>query len=329
MNKQSMTQRNLLLRMPGGIKAIGVFMLLPLAVILYSKNVGMSADELVLLNPYKTEYQVTNTLDRIKSNPAQPENGFSFSVWGDCRSNLHVFERLWYEMQKEDIGFSILLGDMVKGGTSGNWSKYFFPVIDKYRNIPLLPVIGNHDLGNGSAEYDYLFGLHEYCFDYGEARFIAVDNLGGLSNNDLAWLENELAAAPGKYRFVFAHIPPATIEKWSHHSFSWGAEEFSKLMTKYNVTAVFMGHIHAFSTATFDGVEYIVTGGGGAPRSSRFGPEGKIHHYCVVHVAPQSVSYEVAKLDVDGTMVRQPEVVLCGESNLEIAANSNVSAIYQ
>jgi predicted phosphodiesterase len=47
---------------------------------------------------------------------------------------------------------------------------------------------------------------------------------------------------------------------------------------------VFLGHIHAYSTAVFDGVEYTVTGGGGASLHDRFGDAGRIHHYMLVDV---------------------------------------------
>ncbi|MFH1737757.1 MAG: metallophosphoesterase family protein, partial [bacterium] len=107
-----------------------------------------------------------------------------------------------------------------------------------------------------------------------------------------------------KYKFVFAHKPPRTIKKWAYHSFSRGSEEFCDLMTKYAVTSVFLGHIHAYSTTIYSGVEYVVTGGGGAGLSSRYGPLGNKYHYCVVHVGQSAVSHEVVRLAADGSMSR-------------------------
>jgi hypothetical protein len=86
---------------------------------------------------------------------------------------------------------------------------------------------------------------------------------------------------------VFAHRPPADIEKWAYHA--WSLEEsriFTETMTRRGVEHVFLGHIHAYSTATWNGVHYTVTGGGGAGLHDRYGPQGNVHHYVIVDVLP-------------------------------------------
>jgi hypothetical protein len=56
-------------------------------------------------------------------------------------------------------------------------------------------------------------------------------------------------------------------------------------MSQYNVSHVFLGHIHAYSTETFDGIDYTVSGGGGGPIHYRFGPKGGIHHYLICELS--------------------------------------------
>ena len=57
-------------------------------------------------------------------------------------------------------------------------------------------------------------------------------------------------------------------------------------MSKYKVDHVFFGHIHAYSTATFNGIDYTISGGGGAGLHKRFGSTGNVHHYIICDVMP-------------------------------------------
>jgi Icc-related predicted phosphoesterase len=180
------------------------------------------------------------------------------------------------------------------------------PILDKYRTVPFLPVMGNHDVNVNGAEYRHIFGPTDYVFDYGQARFIIVDDIHGISTQQLAWIEKNLAGEEQKRKFVFAHTPPDTIEKWAYHSFSKGSDALCDLLSKHKVDMAFFGHIHAYSAAVQNGVEYVVTGGGGAPLSSRFRRSGNVHHYCVVHVDQHTVSHEVVRLMVDGSTSRSP-----------------------
>ncbi|MHC4708785.1 MAG: hypothetical protein ACYS8I_17105 [Planctomycetota bacterium] len=55
-------------------------------------------------------------------------------------------------------------------------------------------------------------------------------------------------------------------------------------MTKHKVSEVYLGHIHAYSTAKYGGVDYTISGGGGAGLHDRYGPGGNIHHYVICDV---------------------------------------------
>ena len=96
---------------------------------------------------------------------------------------------------------------------------------------------------------------------------------------------------------VAAHQPVATVEKWAYHS--WDEEEskrFSELMSEHEVEHVFFGHIHAYSTARFQGVDCTITGGGGAGLHDRYGPSGNVHHYVICDVQPDgSIKQQVVR----------------------------------
>ena len=56
-------------------------------------------------------------------------------------------------------------------------------------------------------------------------------------------------------------------------------------MTKHKVAEVYLGHIHAYSTAKQDGVNYTLSGGAGAGLHNRYGPKGNVHHYVICDVS--------------------------------------------
>jgi hypothetical protein len=66
-------------------------------------------------------------------------------------------------------------------------------------------------------------------------------------------------------------------------------------MSQHSVDHVFLGHIHAYSTATYGGVDYTVTGGGGASLHTQYGEMGSRHHYVVVDVLKDKVEMTLVR----------------------------------
>ncbi len=84
---------------------------------------------------------------------------------------------------------------------------------------------------------------------------------------------------------VSTHKPIGTVEKWAYHSWDGASSErFAQLMSSHDAAHVFFGHIHAYSTTTYQGVDYTITGGGGAGLHDRYGPQGNVHHYVICDV---------------------------------------------
>jgi 3',5'-cyclic AMP phosphodiesterase CpdA len=275
-----------------------------LFITLDAQAAGVSETELIKLDPFAKRYNVEKLIKKIQSIPFDPNKGFSFVAWGDVRSNRKVFTQLWDSINQESALFSIATGDLVLRGTVDEWLLDFFPIVDRHSKNIFLPVLGNHDIGTERVEYKRIFGVRDYYFDYGNARFIVIDNSGsGFSDEQLAWTENLLKTADNMLTFLFAHKPPKTIKKWAYHSFDQNADEFCNLMTQYKVTHVYLGHIHAYSTATFQGIDYSITGGGGAGLHNRYGPLGNVHHYTVVRVDEKGIQQEVVRV-LDGKLVR-------------------------
>lgn len=194
---------------------------------------------------------------------AVSNNNFSFVVMGDNRDGDPVFDFFVAFANKLIPAFIIDGGDFVSHGFEKEYS-FFLQQIEKSK-VPFLVVAGNHEfkVPEGRSFYQKIFGDFDYFFDYGDTRFIILDNAKGkLTKEQLSWLEDKLKENK-KLKFVFLHKPP-TIEKWGEN-FTEGKDEFIKLVAKYKVHTVFCGHLHSYDKKIIKGVQFIITGGAGAP----------------------------------------------------------------
>jgi 3',5'-cyclic AMP phosphodiesterase CpdA len=119
-------------------------------------------------------------------------------------------------------------------------------------------VPGEHDVTDGpGAEYFSRFGKASdnkgyYSFDHNGVHFIGLVNvmhfkpngLGGLGDDQLEWLENDLKGRSSSTPIVvFAHMPMWTIyEPWG-----WGTGDAGQAMSylkRFGSVTVLNGHIH-------------------------------------------------------------------------------------
>ncbi|HEX9973630.1 MAG TPA: metallophosphoesterase [bacterium] len=256
-----------------------------------------------LLGKYRNKYSVESVIKRIQSIPYNPQKGFRFIVLGDSRINQPVWEAICKSMSRKKSTFVIDTGDLVNEGEPEQYDEYLFRVLKRYGKFNFVPVLGNHDISLDGLVVSYLisFGPNSlnYYFDYGNCRFIILDNCSRFTDFDkqLKITDQCLSDTPdGFYKFVFAHLPPGNIEKWSYHAMDVEiSHKFTELMNKHQVDHVFVGHIHAYSTAHFQGVDYTVTGGGGAELHKQYGPNGSVHHYVIVDVTSEGIKQQVVQ----------------------------------
>ena len=119
-------------------------------------------------------------------------------------------------------------------------------------------VPGEHDVTDGQGtEFFARFGKASnnkgyYSFDSHGVHFVALVNvmnfkpngLGGLGDDQMAWLKDDLAGRSASQQVVvFAHMPLWTIyEPWG-----WGTgegEEIAALLRRFGSVTVLNGHIH-------------------------------------------------------------------------------------
>lgn len=248
-----------------------------------------------LLGPYRERFNFENQIKGLGKRPRSADGSFRYVVIGDSRSQWELWSNIVKHIDSLDPkpDFVINSGDIVPTGYAKEYRQYYIPPLSE-TDIPCFVAIGNHDDSSDSMarEYRYLFGERalNYYFDYGKTRYIFVDNVTKVQpyEETLSWLEQTLANTPKGYRkYVCAHKPPSTIEKWAYHAWDGtNSRVFTDLMTKHKVDEVYLGHIHAYSTARYGGVDYTLSGGGGAGLHDRYGPLGNVHHYVICDVAP-------------------------------------------
>lgn len=253
---------------------------------------------------------------------------FSFVVFGDSRSNHGSHRRVVERVRREVPDFLLSTGDMVDdAGRLNQWQQFFDIERDLLRENVMYPSLGNHDRqgrGRTADNYRRFFSVPEnspdperyYAFTYGNARFLILDsNVYGFALSDQnAWIERQLQSArldkSIKHIFVSMHHPPFSISL--HGGRRELREAWTPLFEKYQVDAVFSGHDHVYSRAKHNGVNYFVSGGGGAPlyprgrrvsaidrRATKYFE--RVNHFLRVHVVGDFV--EVSAFRVDGTLV--------------------------
>jgi predicted phosphodiesterase len=246
-------------------------------------------------------------------------DAFSFVVVGDTRFGREPHQSIVRQILalKPDPRFVFNLGDLVNDGRSlSEWKAFFEDVAPLAGSLPYYSTLGNHE--RDADLYFEFFSLprngshleRNYSFDYGNSHFTVIDSNKKYRNDErqLEWLAQDLQRAQSAtFRIVlFHHSGHGTRpERKEEH------EEISRLFDPYfergRVSVVFNGHDHNYVRARKNGIDYVVTGGGGAPLHELGPPTGdtiaqqKIHHYCRVTVSPEQL--EVAAIDSAGRRI--------------------------
>lgn len=216
-----------------------------------------------------------------------PGTPFSFFVFGDSGSGEASQYRLAGVMARHKVDLVLHTGDLVyrKGELRDYPRKFHRPYRELLASIPFYPVLGNHDIrtDNGNPFLDTfslptngppsIGGERCYWFDYGDARFAAIDST--LSTQELAgavapWLKESLQSSPLQWKFVFLHHAP-----WAGGSRPLDAKIRDTLVPAIEAgraDVVFCGHNHLYErthpllggqVSPTNGVLYITSAAGG------------------------------------------------------------------
>ncbi|UAY56953.1 calcineurin-like phosphoesterase C-terminal domain-containing protein [Arachidicoccus terrestris] len=126
------------------------------------------------------------------------------------------------------------------------------------QKVTFFQVIGNHDHletapnEEASAEnFRHFFGPTDYSFNRGKTHVVAMDNViysgkqeysGGITDAQLAWLEQDLSYVSDDYMVIFAsHIP---FRSGSRVNTNVHYNEVLQLLSRFSSAYIMTGHTH-------------------------------------------------------------------------------------
>lgn len=207
--------------------------------------------------------------------PPEEFRPFTFLVYGDSRTNYDLHALVAERMAEETAEFVVHTGDLIESPTQREWREFFSTGSPLFRAMSFLCIIGNHE--RNSRTYYELFSLPAgggrageqwWSLNWGEVLLVGLDSnlqylkLTGL-REETDWLR-EVLAQDARYKFVFFHHPLYSSDAHYGGNESLGTI-WAPIFQEAGVTAVFVGHCHNYEHVIKDGVQYFITGGGGAP----------------------------------------------------------------
>lgn len=190
-------------------------------------------------------------------------------VEGNNTPRYKAFVQSMQNVKKNKSGNDaiVFLGDNTMNGQNIENLLFHGAVSLHLRGEKVLPVIGNHDLGNGNGQGRKLeqrwldftaafFGRqleHPYYYEVIDGCYFVVLGLEALQDDDetvmseaqFAWLEGvlALAAESGKPTFVFSHYPTDDMEDETGRFTSRLTDMLAEYGREHDIFA-FVGHTH-------------------------------------------------------------------------------------
>ncbi|MBI5060297.1 metallophosphoesterase [candidate division KSB1 bacterium] len=241
-----------------------------------------------------------------------------FAVFGDLagadsvvstrQRGYFVYRTLVERLRASGAEFAVSLGDMSLSATELQYRR-LRQLLRRFP-LPLVVTPGNHDLFDGDRLdlrlFHGLFGADQRSFELGRVQFVILNNaLGSVSPDQFRWLEQELTAAhAAEFRLVFAHKPLFDPRAGVFYAMEdrADAEQLHALFRQTRVTAVFSGHIHALRVFDRDGIQYVISGGGG----SKLVSASERHHYWIATARPGSLSLEALPISSHEVSLAEP-----------------------
>jgi len=223
--------------------------------------------------------------------PPEGEPSLRIGVIGDSGFGEEITNALVARMAQQDLDLVLHTGDLMYRPVEEDdlplsyALKYFLPFQPLLSRMPVYSVPGNHDIEpatrwNGEPFYytafpgfaDPILGEAEaqpgrgwYAFAYGSTQFLTLNSqvFHGAPGRaeQAAWLGARLADPRFTTSIAVLHVPPFTSGR---HREDGRASRFDwvPLFEQAGVPLVISGHDHNYQRLLFNGITYLVSGGG-------------------------------------------------------------------
>lgn len=246
----------------------------------------------------------------------------------------------------------LLTGDMpFVGAKIEDWQNYRDETASwRANHILVLPTTGNHEIYGGLdegianylANYPQIKGHRYYSALLGNVEVIALDCTSGSgpSTPQGHWFADQLSHIPDQVQFlmILYHVP-WVVDRQSQMLINLPTKEAQNLrgileahLSKMRArVVVFNGHIHSYERFERNGVEYVVTGGGGAePYPLLYRGHGDlyqdkgfpVYHYLTLEINDGRLTAQMWKIRDD----KAPELSVEEKDQFTMTANPAPSA---
>ena len=201
---------------------------------------------------------------------------FSFVAYGDSADidDIDPFRNVQSRISAVDPAFALLLGDNVyDSGTHSESDARFDAAINPEAsawNSGHIDYVGfgNHDVQTDGSEINYSAPIpvggvtapvsgpagepdeHNYSFDYGNVHFATFDtnrrNSGSTLEDQLLWLEADLAATSATWKVVFGHHPVTGSPDKPESAADNYYQQVVPRLRAVGVDMLLMGHSHLY-----------------------------------------------------------------------------------
>jgi len=227
----------------------------------------------------------------------EPVVGLTFAVCGSSREGSEVYARLLERVAVDGSAFLIHTGNLVASASPESYVAFRAQMANF--SLPFYPAAGSLDRDRDGSltsflQYSGAPAAH-YAFDVGQIHLAVVNSAAGfLDDDELAWIDSDLASSDRPVTIVVTHYPPFDLDG-SGHVLSEGGEAFAKLMRKHRVAHVFTGHTGGYAEVEREGTRYVALGGPGPAAAA--GQPDAFYHYARVSVVGAQVSTEIVRID--------------------------------
>jgi len=222
----------------------------------------------IVIDEYESTFQT-----RLAANDS---TSFSFVAYGDSADidDINPFRNVQALISAIDPAFALLLGDNVyDSGTHSESDARFDATINPEAaawNSGQIDYVafGNHDVQTDGAEVNYSAPIpvagvtssvsgpegepakRNYSFDYGNVHFATFDtnrrNSGSTFEDQLVWLEADLAATSATWKVVFGHHPVTGSPDKPESAADNYYQQVVPRLRAAGVDLLLMGHSHLY-----------------------------------------------------------------------------------
>jgi len=206
-------------------------------------------------------------------------------VYGDNRTNGGDHALVARAAAAERPQLALHTGNMVASARENSlWRVWFEEERDLLAHAPIVATKGNQEIADTGAAYARFFQRRDRppyaSLDYGPVHVVVLDafemragatpHLGGVSDVQKAWFEEDVrGVSPDRHVWVLVHQGPFAHPAENDKQGNGGSEEVRAAIAAahkiHPIEAVFAGHHPFYERGEIDGIRYLVLGGGGAP----------------------------------------------------------------